>query len=92
MKTINKKQQTPPTNEAGVSFNPLLSADWRNLKSDVPLMTPTQWSKDVLLINKEGKQWVDSLFYDEDGKVRFWLSRRTDATHWMPLPVPPICR
>ena len=70
--------------------NTLLCADWRNIK-DVPPMTPTQWSEDVLLVDTKGKQWVDTLFYDRNNKPLFWLSRRTDATHWLPLPVPPIC-
>jgi hypothetical protein len=65
--------------------------NWRKLKDSVPIMTPTQWSEDVLLVDEEGKQWIDTLFYDTGGKPLFWLSRRTDATHWMPLPFSPVC-
>ena len=76
----------------GNNANTLLCADWRSLKDSKTPMTPTQWSKDVLLVNAEGKQWVDTLFYSTGEPIPlFWLSRRTDATHWLPLPVPPIC-
>ena len=67
----------------------MLPADWRNIVEPPPV-TASQWSDKVLLVDPEGKQWVDCLFYDGAGKPLLWLSRRQDATHWLPLPVPPI--
>jgi hypothetical protein len=64
---------------------PLLSGHdgWVSVKDKLP--QGEYWSGDVLVTNGNSR-WVDCVYNTKNKGDEFWVTRRTDMTHWMPLP------